>query len=87
MSYADSSVACISSGESNSYGIFLKDEVHKLNFPPLKDEIVSLEGGSCLLCALLSNGQRYCLGNNTSGGMTHDGVEQPLLLNPVSLHP
>ena len=81
-SYTDSSVSCITSGE-DSLGVLSKGTAVKKNFPALPTEISDLEGGIHLLCAVLVNGERHCLGNNSTGGMSHIGIAPPLILNPV----
>lgn len=79
-SYSDFSVSCF----AEMGGLpFLENQntIRKQSYPPI-GQIEELVGGSYLLCQRLSNGQLYCLGNNSYGGMNHAGVAPPLVLNP-----
>lgn len=84
VSHADTRVTCLSYG---SFGLFTYDRVSKVTFPALGGQVQELEGGNLLLCAILTNGNRYCLGNNAYGGMSHAGLAPPLILDPVKWIP
>lgn len=81
VSYSDFTISCLVDGASD-LSIFNNNSIYKKTFPAL-GEIKSLEGGSHLLCLILTNGRRYCAGNNSFGGMNHLGISPPLVLNPV----
>lgn len=81
--YTNSTVSCVAYG-SSALSLFPNGVVTKKNYPALPGEIQEIEGGTYLLCTLLTNGRRYCVGNNSAGGMSHAGIQSVLVLNPVS---
>lgn len=85
-SYSDQSVRCLANSES-LLTIFTRPGVHQYQYPKFSSKIKDLTGGLYLLCALLENGKRHCLGNNNAGGMHHQGIAPALMINPVNWHP
>ena len=85
VAYDTNEVSCLSSRSSRLI-IFDHDEVYKKTFPAV-GEIEELEGGTYLLCQRLKNGELYCLGNNSLGGMSHNSIAPPLILNPEKWMP
>ena len=85
VSYDTNEISCLSSNSSRLL-VFDKSEVYKKTFPAI-GEIKEIEGGSNILCQVLTNGKLYCLGNNSFGGLAHEGIASPLVLNPEKWMP
>lgn len=84
--FGDQSVRCLASSES-LLTVFNKLGVHQYQYPKFSSKIKDLTGGLHMVCALLENGKRHCLGNNYAGGMHHEGIAPALIINPVNWHP
>lgn len=85
VSYDDFSISCLSNSSSLLFA-FDYEYIHKKTFAPI-GPIADLGGGTYLLCQVLTNGKLYCLGNNSYGGMAHEGIAPPLVLNPSKWQP
>lgn len=85
VSYDNFSVSCLTTS-SSALSVFDNENAHKKTYPPI-GPIAELEGGGYLLCQTLTNGKLYCLGNNSYGGMAHEGIAPPLVLNPSKWQP
>lgn len=85
VSYANFYISCLTNSTSLLMA-FDHESVYKKTYASI-GPIAELEGSTYLLCQVLIDGKLYCLGNNSYGGLAHDGIASPLVLNPSKWQP